>query len=55
MGNNANKGLNEMVRSWSEEVAQHLKDFFSLFLKNIYLFIICKYTVAVFRHSRRGC
>jgi hypothetical protein len=21
----------------------------------IYLFIICKYTVAVFRHSRRGC
>jgi hypothetical protein len=24
-----------------------------LFLKNI-LFIICKYTVAVFRHSRRG-
>jgi hypothetical protein len=27
--------------------------FFSFFLK-IYLFIICKYTVAVFRHSRRG-
>jgi hypothetical protein len=27
--------------------------FFS-FLKKIYLFIICKYTVAVFRHSRRG-
>jgi hypothetical protein len=24
-----------------------------LFLK-IYLFIICKYTVAVFRHTRRG-
>jgi hypothetical protein len=24
------------------------------FLKKIYLFIICKYTVAVFRHSRRG-
>jgi hypothetical protein len=21
----------------------------------IYLFIICKYTVAVFRHTRRGC
>jgi hypothetical protein len=28
------------------------KDMF-LFFK-IYLFIICKYTVAVFRHSRRG-
>jgi hypothetical protein len=27
--------------------------FFFFFLK-IYLFIICKYTVAVFRHSRRG-
>jgi hypothetical protein len=27
--------------------------FFKFFLK-IYLFIICKYTVAVFRHSRRG-
>jgi hypothetical protein len=25
----------------------------NFFLK-IYLFIICKYTVAVFRHSRRG-
>jgi hypothetical protein len=25
-----------------------------LFFK-IYLFIICKYTVAVFRHTRRGC
>jgi hypothetical protein len=24
------------------------------FLKKIYLFIICKYIVAVFRHSRRG-
>jgi hypothetical protein len=24
------------------------------FLKKICLFIICKYTVAVFRHSRRG-
>jgi hypothetical protein len=23
--------------------------------KKIYLFIICKYTVAVFRHPRRGC
>jgi hypothetical protein len=26
----------------------------SFFLIFIYLFIICKYTVAVFRHSRRG-
>jgi hypothetical protein len=26
--------------------------FFSFFLK-IYLFIICKYTIAVFRHTRR--
>jgi hypothetical protein len=26
----------------------------SLFFLKIYLFIICKYTVAVFRHSRRG-
>jgi hypothetical protein len=24
------------------------------FLRFIYLFIICKYAVAVFRHSRRG-
>jgi hypothetical protein len=24
------------------------------FIFKIYLFIICKYTVAVFRHSRRG-
>jgi hypothetical protein len=27
---------------------------FCLFVFKIYLFIICKYTVAVFRHSRRG-
>jgi hypothetical protein len=27
----------------------------SFFFLKIYLFIICKYTVAVFRHSRRGC
>ena len=26
----------------------------TLFFFKIYLFIICKYTVAVFRHSRRG-
>jgi hypothetical protein len=24
------------------------------FKKKMYLFIICKYTIAVFRHSRRG-
>jgi hypothetical protein len=29
------------------------KNLFFFFLK-IYLFILCKYTVAVFRHSRRG-
>jgi hypothetical protein len=28
---------------------------FSLFFKRFYLFIICKYTVAVFRHTRREC
>jgi hypothetical protein len=28
--------------------------FFFFFFLKIYLFIICKYTVAVFRHSRRG-
>jgi hypothetical protein len=28
--------------------------FFYFFFFKIYLFIICKYTVAVFRHSRRG-
>jgi hypothetical protein len=28
--------------------------FFFNFFRFIYLFIICKYTVAVFRHSRRG-
>jgi hypothetical protein len=27
---------------------------FCFFLKIIYLFIICKYTVAVFRHTRGG-
>jgi hypothetical protein len=27
---------------------------FLFFFLKIYLFIICKYTVAVFRHSRRG-
>jgi hypothetical protein len=28
--------------------------FFNTFFFKIYLFIICKYTVAVLRHSRRG-
>jgi hypothetical protein len=28
--------------------------FFIGFFLKVYLFIICKYTVAVFRHSRRG-
>jgi hypothetical protein len=38
-------------------VATKLLDFFCFylfFLKKIYLLTICKYTVAVFRHSRRG-
>jgi hypothetical protein len=26
----------------------------SLFLRFIYLFHVCKYTVAIFRHTRRG-
>ena len=30
------------------------KHSFYLFFLKIYLFIICKYTVAVFRHTRRG-
>jgi hypothetical protein len=29
-------------------------DYRGIFFLKIYLFIICKYTVAVFRHSRRG-
>ena len=41
------KVLNEVRRPFS------FLFFFFLFLK-IYLFIICKYTVAVFRHTRRG-
>jgi hypothetical protein len=31
-----------------------MDDTFLFFFLKIYLFIICKYTVAVFRHSRRG-
>jgi hypothetical protein len=34
-------------------LASHVFSFFFFFLK-IYLFIICKYTVAVFRQPRRG-
>jgi hypothetical protein len=26
----------------------------SFFFKDLFIFIICKYTVVVFRHSRRG-
>ena len=26
-----------------------------LYFFKIYLFIICKYTITAFRHSRRGC
>jgi hypothetical protein len=39
------------VWRWGQEKRD--SDSFFFFLK-IYLFIICKYTVAVFRHSRRG-
>ena len=35
--------------------ARIIDSFFFFFFLKIYLFIICKYTVAVFRHSRRGC
>ena len=35
-------------------VAEVKHSFFFFFFLKIYLFIICKYTVAVFRHSRRG-
>jgi hypothetical protein len=31
-----------------------LAEYQDSFFFKIYLFIICKYTVAVFRHSRRG-
>jgi hypothetical protein len=41
------------VSQFLETVAVVFFFFFFFFLK-IYLFIICKYTVAVFRHSRRG-
>jgi hypothetical protein len=37
------------VETWIYEASLFLFFFFK-----IYLFIICKYTVAVFRHSRRG-
>jgi uncharacterized membrane protein YkvI len=30
------------------------KEIFDILFLKIYLLIICKYTVAVFRHSRRG-
>jgi hypothetical protein len=30
-------------------------DFLFCLVLKIYLFIICEYTVAVFRHPRRGC
>jgi hypothetical protein len=43
-----NASLVNLVRIFCQ-----LRFLFFLFLK-IYLFIICKYTVAVFRHARRG-
>ena len=33
---------------------KHVVQSVEKFIQKIYLFIICKYTVAVFRHSRRG-
>jgi hypothetical protein len=43
------KAIRSIKYGWKTQVM----DQNNLFLK-IYLFIICKYTVAVFRHSRRG-
>jgi hypothetical protein len=40
-------------QKWWDQNTQHWGWAFFFFFK-IYLFIICKYTVAVFRHSRRG-
>jgi hypothetical protein len=40
-----------LIRSWLTVIFI----FLFLFNLNIYLFIICKYTVAVFRHLRKGC
>jgi hypothetical protein len=37
-----------------ESPARSTSILFFFFFLNIYLFIICKYTVAVLRHSRRG-
>jgi hypothetical protein len=37
-----------------EGLSRFFSFLFLSFLFKIYLFIICKYTVAVFRHSRRG-
>jgi hypothetical protein len=46
----------EAFMSHSMGFLGHLFFFFFFFFKDlfIYLFIICKYIVAVFRHSRRG-
>jgi hypothetical protein len=43
-------------RSWQLRNSRILErlDFFKKIYLFIYLFIICKYTVAVFRYSRRG-
>jgi hypothetical protein len=40
--------------TWVLDPLQKQQVFFFFFFLKIYLFIICKYTVAVFRHSRRG-
>jgi hypothetical protein len=38
-----------------QSLNNNLKNWYKSFFLKIYLFIICKYTVAVFRHTRRGC
>jgi hypothetical protein len=43
-----------LIQALSFLVTDSLLFFFFFFFFKIYLFIICKYTVAVFRHSRRG-
>ena len=43
------------VLSPTEPSHQPLLTLSFLFFLKIYLYIICKYTVAVFRHTRRGC
>jgi hypothetical protein len=58
VGVRRSSGFCETREPWVDWVLRGQTDFtdsqIRLFFLNIYLFIICKYTVAVFRHSRRG-